>query len=112
MAVCKRTYDTSEIPGGDKALIKKKFLQINPTFTQHKLVDFCKQHSVLPVAYTPLGLISEARPEFIGKDGIKTDPKFGALADKYGKTRAQIGLRYLVRILIFIWGHKEIFLQF
>lgn len=52
---------------------------------------------MLPVAYTPLGLISEARPEFIGKDVIKTDQKLGELAQKYGKTRAQIALRYLVR---------------
>ncbi|KAJ8711449.1 hypothetical protein PYW07_008691 [Mythimna separata] len=71
--------------------------EVNPTLTQHKWVDFCKQHAVVPVAYTPLGLISEARPEFIGKDVIKTDPKLGALADKYGKTRAQIALRYLIQ---------------
>nr|AGQ45615.1 aldo-keto reductase [Agrotis ipsilon] len=71
--------------------------EVNPTLTQHKLVEFCKQKSVLPVAYTPLGLISEARPEFIGKDVIKTDPKLIALAEKYGKTRAQIALRYLVQ---------------
>lgn len=49
------------------------------------------------MAYTPLGLISEARPEFAGKDIIKTDPALGQLAEKYGKTRAQIGLKYLVR---------------
>lgn len=72
-------------------------VEINPTLTQHKLVDFCKSHSVVPVAYTPLGLISEARPEFIGKDLIKTDPKLGEIAEKYGKTRAQIALRYLIQ---------------
>ncbi|KOB51983.1 Aldo-keto reductase, partial [Operophtera brumata] len=38
------------------------------------------ENSVVPVAYTPLGLISEARPEFIGLDAIKTDPKLGELA--------------------------------
>ncbi|KOB69279.1 putative saccharopine dehydrogenase [Operophtera brumata] len=52
---------------------------------------------LVPVAYTPLGLISEARPEFIGLDAIKTDPKLGELAHKYGKTRAQIALRYLLK---------------
>ncbi|KAJ0172944.1 hypothetical protein K1T71_011120 [Dendrolimus kikuchii] len=72
-------------------------LLINPTLTQHKLVDYCKKHSILPVAYTPLGLISEARPEFIGKDTIKTDPKLGEIAKKYGKTRAQVALRYLIQ---------------
>ncbi|XP_063833210.1 aldo-keto reductase AKR2E4-like [Ostrinia nubilalis] len=71
--------------------------EINPTLTQHKLVNFCKEPSVVPMAYTPLGLISEARPEFIGKDAIKTDPKLGELAQKYGKTRAQIALRYLIQ---------------
>ncbi|KAL4712364.1 hypothetical protein ACJJTC_001525 [Scirpophaga incertulas] len=72
-------------------------IEINPTLSQHKLVNFCKERSVVPVAYTPLGLISEARPEFIGKDIIKTDSKLGELAKKYGKTRAQIALRYLVQ---------------
>ncbi|XP_072934588.1 aldo-keto reductase AKR2E4-like [Epargyreus clarus] len=72
-------------------------IEINPTLTAHKLVECCKQLSVTPVAYTPLGLISEARPEFIGKDVIKTDPKLGSIAEKYGKTRAQIALRYLVQ---------------
>ncbi|XP_013193304.2 uncharacterized protein LOC106137092 [Amyelois transitella] len=72
-------------------------IEINPTLTQHSLVDYCKTHSIIPVAYTPLGLISEARPEFAGKDAIKTDPKLGEIADKYGNTRAQIALKYLVQ---------------
>ncbi|CAB3219878.1 unnamed protein product [Arctia plantaginis] len=72
-------------------------IEINPTLTQYKLVDFCKKLSVVPVAYTPLGLISDARPEFIGKDTIKTDSKLADIAQKYGKTRAQVALRYLVQ---------------
>ncbi|CAH2235943.1 jg24488 [Pararge aegeria aegeria] len=83
----------------NKAVIKPVVNQfeINPTLTQHQLVNLCKQLSVLPVAYTPLGLISEARPEFAGIDVIKTDPKLGGIATKYGKTRAQIALRYLIQ---------------
>ncbi|XP_028026797.1 aldo-keto reductase AKR2E4-like [Bombyx mandarina] len=72
-------------------------VEINPTLTQHKLVRFCQERSVVPVAYTPLGLVSDARPEFAGLDVIKTDPKLGGLADKYGKTRAQVALRYLTQ---------------
>ncbi|CAH0713938.1 unnamed protein product, partial [Brenthis ino] len=72
-------------------------IEINPTLTQHKLVDFCKERSIIPVAYTPLGLLSEARPEFNGKDVIKTDPKLGQIAEKYGKSKAQIALRYLIQ---------------
>ncbi|CAK1590533.1 unnamed protein product [Parnassius mnemosyne] len=71
--------------------------EINPTLTEHELVNYCKKMSVVPVAYTPLGLISEARPEFIGKDIIKTDPKLGQIADKYRKSRAQVALRYLTQ---------------
>lgn len=72
-------------------------IEINPTLTQHNLVEFCKQRSIIPVAYTPLGLLSEARPEFIGKDIIKTDPKLTKIAEKYGKSKAQIALRYLIQ---------------
>ncbi|OWR47810.1 aldo-keto reductase AKR2E4-like [Danaus plexippus] len=72
-------------------------VEISPTLTQHKLVDFCKKLSVIPIAYTPLGLLSGARPEFIGKDVIKTDPKLEKIAEKYGKTKAQVVLRYLIQ---------------
>ncbi|KAG6465691.1 hypothetical protein O3G_MSEX015322 [Manduca sexta] len=72
-------------------------VEINPTLTQHKLVDYCIRNSIIPIAYTPLGLISEARPEFKGLDDIKTDPKLGEVADKHGKTRAQVALRYLIQ---------------
>ncbi|XP_059054325.1 aldo-keto reductase AKR2E4-like isoform X2 [Achroia grisella] len=71
--------------------------EISPTLTQHDLVDYCKKLSIAPVAYTPLGLLSDARPEFSGKDLIKTDPKLGELSQKYGKSRAQIALRYLIQ---------------
>ncbi|XP_034827950.1 aldo-keto reductase AKR2E4-like isoform X1 [Maniola hyperantus] len=83
----------------DNAAIKPVVnqIEISPTLTQHPLVNLCRKLSVIPVAYTPLGLISEARPEFIGKDAIKTDAKLGEIAKKYGKTRAQIALRYLIQ---------------
>lgn len=71
--------------------------EINPTLTQHKLVSWCKDNNVVPVAYTPLGLVSEARPEFAHLDAIKTDPELEKVADKYGKSRAQITLRYLIQ---------------
>ncbi|VVC96387.1 unnamed protein product [Leptidea sinapis] len=85
----------------NQGLVTRKDLfittKISPTLTQHKLVDYCKSVSVVPVAYTPLGLLSDARPEFIGKDTIKNDPRLDALANKYKKTKAQIALKYLVQ---------------
>ncbi|XP_059054337.1 aldo-keto reductase AKR2E4-like [Achroia grisella] len=70
--------------------------EISPTLTQHDLVNYCKQLSIVPVAYCPLGLLSNSR-KGKGKDLIKTDPKLGELAQKYGKSRVQIGLRYLIQ---------------
>ncbi|CAG9103799.1 unnamed protein product [Plutella xylostella] len=72
-------------------------VEINPTNTQHRLVNACLQSSVVPVAYTPLGLLSDARPEFEGKSTIKTDEKLRAVAEKYGKTVEQVALRYLIQ---------------
>lgn len=72
-------------------------IEINPTLTQHELVDFCNKLSVIPVAYTPLGLLSEARPEFSGIDVIKTDTRLENIAKKYNRTKAQIALRYLTQ---------------
>ena len=36
-------------------------VEINPTFQQPKLFDYCKAHGILPIAYSPLG--SPCRPE-------------------------------------------------
>lgn len=36
-------------------------VEINPTFQQPKLFDYCKAHDILPIAYSPMG--SPCRPE-------------------------------------------------
>ena len=36
-------------------------VEINPTFQQPKLFEYCKEHGILPIAYSPLG--SPCRPE-------------------------------------------------
>ncbi|KAI8442401.1 hypothetical protein MSG28_005917 [Choristoneura fumiferana] len=72
-------------------------VEVNPTLTQHKLVAWCRQRGVVCAAYTPLGLLSDARPEFQDKDALKTDAALGRVAEQHGKTRAQVVLRYLVQ---------------
>ncbi|XP_063628619.1 aldo-keto reductase AKR2E4-like [Cydia splendana] len=72
-------------------------IEVNPTLTNHELVNFCKANGVVPIAYTALGLLSEARPEFADKDVIKTDAALGRVAEQHGKTRAQVVLRYLIQ---------------
>ena len=36
-------------------------IEINPTFQQSKLFDYCKEQGILPIAFSPLG--SPCRPE-------------------------------------------------
>lgn len=61
---------------------------------QKKLIEFCRQYDIVVTAYGPLG-----RPGF-QKDSsepvLLLDPKLKELAAKYGRSPAQIALRYLV----------------
>ena len=61
---------------------------------QKKLIDLCNQYDIVVTAYGPLG-----RPGF-QKDASEPvlieDPKVKQLAAKYGRTPAQIALRFLV----------------
>lgn len=58
------------------------------------MIELCSQYDIVVTAYGPLG-----RPGF-QKDASEPvlilDPKVKELATKYGKTPAQIALRYLV----------------
>ena len=54
-----------------------------PGDTQDETVDFCRAHNILPEAYSPLG---------IGK--IFEVPEVQALAEKYGKSVAQVCIRW------------------
>lgn len=58
------------------------------------MIELCRQHDMIVTAYGPLG-----RPGF-QKDASEPvliqDPKVKELAAKYGRTPAQIVLRYLV----------------
>lgn len=44
-------------------------VEINPTFQQPELFEYCKEHDILPIAYSPLG--SPCRPE---RDTMEGDP--------------------------------------
>ncbi|XP_016978087.1 aldo-keto reductase family 1 member B1 isoform X2 [Drosophila rhopaloa] len=76
--------------------IKPVALQIecHPELVQIPLIELCKLHNITVVAYSPLGRPKTCRP----LPEYYNDPKVLALADKYGKTPAQIVLRYLIDI--------------
>lgn len=58
-------------------------IRLAPGDTQDKVVDFCRAQNILLEAYSPLGL---------GK--IFSVPEMQAIAKKYGKTIAQISIRW------------------
>ncbi|XP_052759479.1 aldo-keto reductase AKR2E4-like [Galleria mellonella] len=78
------------------ARIKPAVLQteINPTITEMELIDWCKEHEVVVMAYSPFGGI-------LGRKSNAPPPRADhplllRLAEKYNKTVPQILLRYLL----------------
>ncbi|EDV40281.2 uncharacterized protein Dana_GF24013, isoform B [Drosophila ananassae] len=76
--------------------IKPVALQIecHPGLVQTPLIELCKRHDITVVAYSPLGrpTIGRPTPEYL------KDPSVLAMAAKYGKTPAQVILRYMIDI--------------
>lgn len=74
-------------------------VECHPYLSQNNLIEFCRKNGILITAYSPLGGptgFSPVRKEH-SPEPLK-DPKIQQLADKYGKTAAQIILRYLVSL--------------
>lgn len=53
--------------------------------SQERLIQFCQDHNIAVTAYSPLG-----------QGILLKDPKIKSVADKYGKTSAQVLIRYQV----------------
>ncbi|XP_076252981.1 aldo-keto reductase family 1 member B1-like isoform X2 [Rhynchophorus ferrugineus] len=73
-------------------------IEVNPTLNQKPLTAFCRERGIHITAYSPFG--SPARPWRKPDEPVVDldDPKLIAIGQKYGKTTAQIILRYLIQL--------------
>ena len=60
-------------------------VELHPFFVQANALETMKEYGVAPQAWGPLAE---------GKHGIFTDPEIKAIGDKYGKSNAQVVLRW------------------
>ncbi|XP_023392745.1 aldo-keto reductase family 1 member C1 homolog isoform X1 [Pteropus vampyrus] len=69
-------------------------VECHPYLNQSKLLNFCKSKDIVLVAFGALGFDMEK--EWISKNlpGLLQDPVIKAIADKHGRTPAQVALRY------------------
>ncbi|KAB1254131.1 Prostaglandin F synthase 1 [Camelus dromedarius] len=69
-------------------------VECHPYLNQSKLLEFCTSKDILLVAYAPLG--SDSRKAWVKKNhpALLQDPVLGAIAEKHGRTPAQVALRY------------------
>ncbi|CAG2113675.1 unnamed protein product, partial [Medioppia subpectinata] len=70
-----------------KATIKPAVNQVecNPTYQQNEMLEFCNQNGIKMVAYSPLRG---------GDYQLVDNPVLAAIGKKYGKTAAQVALRW------------------
>ena len=62
-------------------------LELHPGYSQEAAVEYCMKHDIRPVAWSPLG----RGKEMAGNDLLDV------LSEKYGKSTAQISLRFLTQ---------------
>ncbi|XP_007526644.1 prostaglandin F synthase 1-like [Erinaceus europaeus] len=69
-------------------------VECHPYLNQSKLLEFCKDNDIVLVAYAALG--SDVEKEWVTKNCplLLKDPVLKAIAQKHGRSPAQVALRY------------------
>jgi aldehyde reductase len=85
-------------------------IECHPYLNQTKLIAFCKEKGITITAYSPFAGPTSIAPLHKGEtpEPLK-DPKIKELAAKYGKSVAQIILRYLVSFRLVPKGNFVIY---
>ncbi|KAH9311041.1 hypothetical protein KI387_026076 [Taxus chinensis] len=65
-------------------------VEMHPLWQQKKLRDFCRNVNIHVSAWSPLG----GRGTFYGSNSVMENPVIGEIAEKHGKTVAQVLLRW------------------
>jgi len=65
-------------------------IELHPRLTQKPLIKFCLEHDIIPEAWSPLG---GTTPD-ISSNLVLQEPLLATIGDKYGKSPAQIILRW------------------
>ncbi|KAK4882618.1 hypothetical protein RN001_005937 [Aquatica leii] len=70
-------------------------VECHPYLNQNQLIEFCKSKEIVVTAYSPLG--SPGREEASKQPKVLNDSKLKDIAKKYGKSVAQIALKYQIQ---------------
>jgi len=73
-------------------------IEVGPSRTQKKLIKFCMDRDIVIIGYSPLGRPYHATVNPDLPRLAFLDPRVIAVADKYGKTGAQVVLRYMLQL--------------
>nr|XP_033807655.1 aldo-keto reductase family 1 member D1 [Geotrypetes seraphini] len=72
-------------------------IECHPYFTQPKLLEFCKQHDIVIVGYSPLGTCRDETWVNVSSPPLLEDSLLNSIGKKYQKTAAQIALRFNIQ---------------
>lgn len=73
--------------GGEIPMLDQ--VQTNPSYVNYDVLNYCKAHNIVMQAWAPLG------GGYV--NSIHEDPQIRAIGEKYGKTNAQVVLRWEVQ---------------